>query len=124
MNPDATDIKVLMMNGFDQAFMTQIAKLYQIYLSNVSGAAGAPAENTKRGIENAVAAYGLDGTALAAVAERIGPSADLLGQGEADAALVDHFDQRSGYRRAAEAVDTAAIDAVLDRDLAVLAPTR
>ncbi|HEX5586589.1 MAG TPA: amidohydrolase family protein, partial [Acidimicrobiia bacterium] len=87
--------------------------------------AGVPEREARQILgENAVAAYGLDRDALVAVAERIGPSADLLGQGEADAALVDHFDQRSGYRRAAEEVDIAAIDAVLDGDLAALASSR
>jgi hypothetical protein len=56
MHPDNVTIKMLMIGGFDQAFMTQIGKLYQVYLSNVTGV-GLPSENTKKGIENAIAAY-------------------------------------------------------------------
>jgi predicted TIM-barrel fold metal-dependent hydrolase len=71
--------------------------------------------------ENAVRAYGLDGDLLATVARRIGPSVDILADGWVDESLVSHFDQRAGYRRAAETVDLGAIDEVLDADLASLA---
>jgi hypothetical protein len=57
VNPDNATIKMLMMGGFDQAFMAQVGKLYQIYLSNVTGGVREPEETTKRGIENAIEAY-------------------------------------------------------------------
>jgi predicted TIM-barrel fold metal-dependent hydrolase len=86
--------------------------------------AGVPEDEARKILgENAIAAYGLDRAVFAAAAERIGPSADLLRQGEADDALVGHFDQRAGYSRPAEPVDTGAIDAVLDGDLAALTTT-
>jgi hypothetical protein len=69
---------------------------------------------------NAIAAYGLDEQALRAVAARIGPSAELLTEGPADAELVDHFHQRSGYRRPADPVDVDTLSAVVQEDLAAL----
>jgi predicted TIM-barrel fold metal-dependent hydrolase len=70
--------------------------------------------------ENAVATYGLDGDLLAKVAARIGPSSEILTDGWVDESLVRHFDQRAGYRRAAETVNLGALDAVLDADLVTL----
>jgi predicted TIM-barrel fold metal-dependent hydrolase len=86
--------------------------------------AGVPEPEARKILaENAVRAYGLDGTLLAEVAERVGPSVDVLHEGEADDDLIGHFDQRAAYRREAEVVDTAAIDQVLDHDLAALVRT-
>jgi predicted TIM-barrel fold metal-dependent hydrolase len=70
--------------------------------------------------ENAVRTYGLDAALLAKVAARIGPSSEILADGWVDESLVRHFDQRAGYRRAAETVDVGAIDTVLDADLVAL----
>jgi predicted TIM-barrel fold metal-dependent hydrolase len=87
--------------------------------------AGVPEAEARKILgENAVAAYGLDGALLDEVASRIGPSVELLADGEADDELVGHFDQRAAYRRAAEVVDTTAIDAVLDADLVGVGPLR
>jgi predicted TIM-barrel fold metal-dependent hydrolase len=69
---------------------------------------------------NAIAAYGLDARALEAVAARIGPSPDLLGEGPADAELVGHFHQRSGYSRPADPVDVDTLADVVQEDVAAL----
>lgn len=58
MNPATEDIKVLMLNAFDQAFQAQIGSLYKIYLQNMA-AVSEQQEFTKKGIKNAIAAYRL-----------------------------------------------------------------
>jgi predicted TIM-barrel fold metal-dependent hydrolase len=73
---------------------------------------------------NAIDAYGLDAAMLTDVAERIGPSADLLGQGPADDDLVRHFHQRSGYSRGADPVDLDELSQVVADDLASVAAGR
>lgn len=73
---------------------------------------------------NAIAAYGLDRARFEAVAATVGPSADLLGRGPVDDALVGHFHQRSGYRRPADPVDVDSLAAVIDDDLAAIAAGR
>lgn len=52
------DIKALMLNAFDQAFVAQIAQLYKVYNQNAP-TVEEQREYTKRGIENAVASYRL-----------------------------------------------------------------
>jgi hypothetical protein len=74
--------------------------------------------------ENAIKAYGLDRGALAAVAERIGPSPDILGDADVVPALVDHFHKRSGFSRPADPVDIDSLDQALAADLPTLAPAR
>jgi predicted TIM-barrel fold metal-dependent hydrolase len=74
--------------------------------------------------ENAVRAYGLDGAALAAVAERVGPDADVLADSTVDPAMVEHFHKRSGFSRPADPVDVAQLDMVLAADLPLLASAR
>ena len=67
-------------------------------------------ENEVRSIlgENAVRCYSLDGAALTRIAERIGPRPeDILGDnGRVDPALIANFEQRAGYERSFEDVDT------------------
>jgi len=86
-----------------------------------SAFAGVP-ETEVRAIlaDNAIKAYGLDRDRLANEAERIGPTRDLLGDNDVDDSLLGHFDQRAGYKRAAEVVDTELIDEVLDADLVMM----
>jgi predicted TIM-barrel fold metal-dependent hydrolase len=55
---------------------------------------------------NAVECFGLDGAALAKIAERIGPMPDeFLGEHTVQAAVVQSFHDRSGYERPPEVVD-------------------
>jgi hypothetical protein len=70
--------------------------------------------------DNAIKAYGLNRAKLTAVAERVGPDAAILADGNVDEKLIGHFHLRSGYSRPAEPVDTRAIDEVLDTDLVAL----
>lgn len=71
--------------------------------------------------ENAIRFFGLDRTALAATAQRIGPAPDeVLGQHLVDSRKVDHFHKRSGYRREAEKVDVSALDVAWDEDVAAV----
>lgn len=58
MADDVEEIKSLMKNAFDQAFMRAIEQLFMIYSANAAVTSG-QAERTKRGIENAIAAYRL-----------------------------------------------------------------
>jgi predicted TIM-barrel fold metal-dependent hydrolase len=69
---------------------------------------------------NAIAAYGLDGAELTALAARIGPPADLLRAGPVDDELVTHFHQRSGYSRGADPVDLDELAEVIADDLAAI----
>lgn len=70
--------------------------------------------------ENAVACYGLDGPALRAIAQRIGPSvSDILGAGDrVDPRVIAHFDSRAGYARPAETVDRDLLARHVADDLA------
>jgi predicted TIM-barrel fold metal-dependent hydrolase len=67
-------------------------------------------ENEVRAIlgENAVRCYSLDGDALARIAERIGPRPeDILDDGaQVDPDLITNFEQRAGYDRSFENIDT------------------
>jgi predicted TIM-barrel fold metal-dependent hydrolase len=82
---------------------------------------GVPLDEVRRILgANAIAAYGLDEQMLRAVAARIGPDPSLLTEGPADADLVDHFHQRSGYRRPADPVDVDTLSAAVQEDLAAL----
>ena len=48
--------------------------------------------------ENAIRFFGLDGAAITAVAERVGPTVgELTGPADVDPALIDHLGQRCGY---------------------------
>lgn len=68
---------------------------------------------------NAIECYGLDRAALTAVAAGIGPRIeDLLGQHEIAPAKIDHFNMRSGYSMPAATFDAAAVQPLLDEDLA------
>ena len=73
--------------------------------------------------ENAIRVLGLDRGALAAVAERIGPTiADITGRApDLDPRLIANWDARGGYLKPAEQIDTGAIDAFLRHDLAHVA---
>jgi predicted TIM-barrel fold metal-dependent hydrolase len=75
--------------------------------------------------ENAVRVLRLDRAHLQAVADRVGPSvADVTGRRPVlDERLVENWDQRGGYLKPPEQVDTGAIDALLGDDLAALAGT-
>lgn len=80
--------------------------------------AGVPAKESKKILgENAVVAYGLDEASLRRLADQIGPDASLLDAGSADDALVEHFHQRSGYRRPADPVDLDDLRHVVGEDL-------
>jgi predicted TIM-barrel fold metal-dependent hydrolase len=69
--------------------------------------------------ENTIRFLGLDRNALAAVAERIGPTvADVTGRTpELDERLVANWDARGGYLKPPEQVDDEAIDVLLAEDL-------
>jgi hypothetical protein len=73
--------------------------------------------------ENAIRMLGLDRAALAAVAERVGPTvADVTGRTpDLDPRLLENWDARGGYLRPPEADDPDAIDALLGDDIAVAA---
>jgi predicted TIM-barrel fold metal-dependent hydrolase len=82
--------------------------------------AGVPDSDARKVLgENAIRCYGLDGSALAAVAARIGPDIDdLLGRSEdVDPLIVDEFDKRGGFRKAAPGLETQALDSILDSAL-------
>jgi predicted TIM-barrel fold metal-dependent hydrolase len=73
--------------------------------------------------ESAIRFLGLDGAHLAAVADRVGPTIEqVTGRTPVlDERLLANWDARSGYRKPAEQIDPAAIDALLREDLAALA---
>jgi hypothetical protein len=53
--------------------------------------------------ENAIRFFGFDADALAAIAEKIGPTmADLTGGGPVVPQLIEHLDVRTGYLKPAE----------------------
>jgi predicted TIM-barrel fold metal-dependent hydrolase len=71
--------------------------------------------------ENALRVYGFDRAAVEAAAQRIGPTIDeVIGGQPVAPELIEHFHKRSGYLRPADAVDTGAIDAALQEDLAAV----
>jgi predicted TIM-barrel fold metal-dependent hydrolase len=71
--------------------------------------------------ENAIRVLGLDRAALAAVAERIGPTIEeVTGRTpELDPRLVANWDARGGYLKPPEPHDPDAIDALLGPDIAL-----
>lgn len=73
--------------------------------------------------ENAMSFYGLDRIALAAIAERVGPTPEevLVPHHDVDQDLVDHFHKRGGFRRPADPVDTDTIRSTFARDAQRLA---
>jgi predicted TIM-barrel fold metal-dependent hydrolase len=75
--------------------------------------------------ENAIGFFGLDGEALAAVAERIGPTvAELTAAPAIDPALVQHLGDRCGYLKPAEGDRRIGdLGELLDEDLDRLAST-
>ena len=75
--------------------------------------------------ENAIRVLGLDRVALAAVAERIGPTiADITGRSqELDPRLVENWNTRSGYLKPAEPFNADEIDVFLREDVAIAAST-
>jgi hypothetical protein len=81
---------------------------------------GVPEDETRKILgENAIAAYGLDRAALAAVAERIGPRPSDVFDGPAvDEALVADFNRRNRIGAPPDPVDLDAIDRALDEDCA------
>jgi predicted TIM-barrel fold metal-dependent hydrolase len=82
---------------------------------------GVPDEELKLMLgENAIRVLGLDRDRLAKIASRIGPTiADITGRKpELDPRMIENWDARGGYLRPVEVVDHAAIDALLERDLA------
>jgi predicted TIM-barrel fold metal-dependent hydrolase len=84
--------------------------------------AGVP-EDEARAIlgENALRCFDLDAAAMAAIAERIGPSpGDLFGEHAVDARLVAHFDSRAGYRKPVPAHRAERVDRAIDEHLAGL----
>jgi hypothetical protein len=76
--------------------------------------------------ENAIRVLGLDRERLAAVAQRVGPTiSQVTGRTPSlDPRLVDNWEARGGYLRPAEPSDPAAIDELLDEDLAVVVGSR
>jgi predicted TIM-barrel fold metal-dependent hydrolase len=73
--------------------------------------------------ENAICWYGLDRAPLAAIAERIGPSAAevLVSAHDVDPGLVEHFHKRSGFSRPADPVDVESLGRAFHEDLASVA---
>jgi predicted TIM-barrel fold metal-dependent hydrolase len=73
--------------------------------------------------ENAISFYGLDRDPLAAIAERIGPSAAdvLVSAHDVDSGLVEHFHKRSGFSRPADPVDVDSLGRAFHEDLAAVA---
>jgi predicted TIM-barrel fold metal-dependent hydrolase len=70
---------------------------------------------------NALRCYGIEEGRLRPVAERIGPRPrDIMCDDPAiDPRMIDHFDHRGGYRKSAEMIDVAALEAIFDEDLAL-----
>jgi predicted TIM-barrel fold metal-dependent hydrolase len=69
--------------------------------------------------ENAVRFYDLDRDHLARIAARIGPEpSEVLGDHVVEPRLVEHFHKRGGFSRPADPVDTDAISAAFQSDLA------
>jgi predicted TIM-barrel fold metal-dependent hydrolase len=70
--------------------------------------------------ENAIRVLGLDRSPLAAVAERIGPTAEqITGRSpQLDPRLIANWDARGGYLKPPEEVDPDEIDALVRQDLA------
>jgi predicted TIM-barrel fold metal-dependent hydrolase len=83
--------------------------------------AGVP-ETEARAIlgENAIALYGLDRSALAAVAAEIGPAPSevLVTEHQVRSGLIEHFHKRAGFTREPETVDVAVVEAAFRSDLA------
>jgi predicted TIM-barrel fold metal-dependent hydrolase len=70
---------------------------------------------------NAIRCYGLDGAAVKAVAERVGPTVDdILGDHEVSPRVLEEFDKRGGYAKPAPPLVTDALDQILERTLASL----
>jgi predicted TIM-barrel fold metal-dependent hydrolase len=83
--------------------------------------AGVPEREARRMLgENAVDCYGLDRSALAKVAERIGPSVEdvLGGKHKVSPGVVADFDRRSGFASAMEQVDPSELGRLLHADVA------
>jgi hypothetical protein len=56
---DSERIRRLMMAAFEEAFQLQIGHLYKTYLANAVSIGEQQRVHTKKGIENAIAAYRL-----------------------------------------------------------------
>jgi hypothetical protein len=70
---------------------------------------------------NALECFGFDAAVMADIAARIGPApADVLGSHDVDAALIEHFDLRSGYSKAPVVVDPDVLATALDEEIAGL----
>jgi hypothetical protein len=68
--------------------------------------------------DNAVRCYGLDPTAMAAVARRVGPKvSEVLGDHEVDPRIVNEFDKRGGFLKPTPPLVTDALDGIIDRTL-------
>ncbi len=68
--------------------------------------------------ENAVRCYGLDATSVDAIAARVGPAvADILGDYDIDAQLLDEFEKRGGYAKPAPELLPEVLDEIMESAL-------
>jgi predicted TIM-barrel fold metal-dependent hydrolase len=69
--------------------------------------------------ENAIRCYGLDAAAVKLVAAQVGPSVDeILGEHqEVNPRMLNEFDKRGGFAKAAPALLTEALDEIIERTL-------
>jgi len=89
--------------------------------------AGVPEDELRMVLgENAIRFFGLDRAPLDAIAARIGPTVEEVTAGRPglDERLVANWDTRGGYLKPAETPNPAAVDELLEVDLAALAGAR
>lgn len=89
--------------------------------------AGVPADELRMILgDNAIRFFNLDRTHLASIAGRIGPTVDqVTGRPlDLDDRMIANWDQRGGYLKPPERVDTQEIDQLLHQDLPGLAGAR
>jgi hypothetical protein len=87
--------------------------------------AGVPEDEVRLMLgENVIRFLRLDRSALARIAERVGPSMrDLTAAPTVDPALVAHFDRRGGYLKAAEdGSNLETLSGAVRQDLTLLVP--
>jgi hypothetical protein len=68
--------------------------------------------------ENAIRCYGLDATALATVAERVGPKvSDILGDHPVDDKVIAEFEKRGGFLKEAPELMVDELNTILESAL-------
>ena len=68
--------------------------------------------------ENAIRCYGLDAAAVRAIGDRVGATVDeVLGEHHVDPLVVNEFDKRGGFTKAAPELNTGTLDEIIERTL-------